>query len=115
MFKLVPNFSLRHNNSFGIDVSANYWLTISEVKDLGEAMTKYPHLSEEKKMIIGGGSNLLFLSDFDGVIISPDFNGYEICYQDDLIVELEVELELSGIVLLNIVWGTDGTVWRICH
>jgi UDP-N-acetylmuramate dehydrogenase len=90
MFKLVPNFSLRQNNTFGLDVSANYWLTISELKDLGEAMAKYPHLLEETKMIIGGGSNLLFLSDFDGVIISPDFSGYRISYQDDLVVEIEV-------------------------
>jgi len=90
MFKLIPNFSLRHNNSFGLDVCANYWLTISEIKDLEEAMVKYPHLREETKMIIGGGSNLLFLSDFDGVILSPDFCGYEISYQDDLVIELEV-------------------------
>ncbi|MCK9412950.1 MAG: UDP-N-acetylmuramate dehydrogenase [Prolixibacteraceae bacterium] len=90
MFKLVPNFSLRHNNSFGIDVTANYWVTISTLRDLDEAFTKYPHLSGETKMIIGGGSNLLFLSDFDGVVLSPDFIGYEITYQDDQVIEIEV-------------------------
>jgi UDP-N-acetylmuramate dehydrogenase len=53
-------------------------------------MSQYPHLREEKKLIIGGGTNLLFVNDFDGMVISPDFTGYSITYQDDQIVDLEV-------------------------
>jgi UDP-N-acetylmuramate dehydrogenase len=53
-------------------------------------MEQYPHLAEEKKLIVGGGSNLLFLADFDGMILSPDFSGYSIIYQDGDIVEVEV-------------------------
>lgn len=90
MYKLIPNFSLKYNNSFGLDVCANYWLSISELDDWTKAMENYPHLLEEKKMIVGGGSNLLFLSDFDGMIISPDFSGFSITYQDDEVVEIEV-------------------------
>jgi len=90
MHKLIPNFSLKYNNTFGLDVAANYWLSIGDQEDWIRAMEQYPHLVGEKRMIIGGGSNLLFLSDFDGIILSPDFSGYAITYQDDAIVEVEV-------------------------
>ncbi|HEY5509599.1 MAG TPA: UDP-N-acetylmuramate dehydrogenase [Prolixibacteraceae bacterium] len=90
MYKLVPNFSLKECNSFGIDVHASYWLTISSVEDWSAAMANYPHLLQEKRLVIGGGTNLLFVSDFDGLIISPDLIGYTTTYQDRDIVEIEV-------------------------
>ncbi len=90
MYKLIPNFSLKDNNSFGLDVRAAYWLSISSMDDWRSSMINYPHLLQEKRLIIGGGTNLLFLSDFDGLIISPDFSGYTISYQDSHIIELKV-------------------------
>jgi UDP-N-acetylmuramate dehydrogenase len=90
MFKLIPNYSLRHNNSFGLDVAANYWLTIGSTDDWFEAMQKYPHLKDEKRLIIGGGSNLLFLSDFDGLVVSPDMEGIQVCFEDGQTVEVNV-------------------------
>lgn len=72
MYKLVPNYSLKYNNSFGLDVLVNYWLSISSAEDWLSAMMNYPHIFQEKRLIIGGGTNLLFISDFDGLIISSD-------------------------------------------
>ena len=90
MYKLIPNFSLRQNNSFGLDVRSDYWLSLSGPEDWNAAIVRYPHLLEEKKMIVGGGTNLLFLSDFDGLIISPDICGYSIVFQDSHEVEVSV-------------------------
>ena len=90
MYKLVPNFSLKESNSFGLEVRASYWLTISSADDWIAAMQQYPHLLQEKRLIIGGGTNFLFISDFDGLIISPDIFGYNITYQDTDVVEVEV-------------------------
>lgn len=90
MFKLVPNYSLKENNTFGLDVRADYWLTISAPEDLEPAFSAFPHLVGEEKLIIGGGSNLLFLSDFDGLIISPDISCFEVMHEDNDIVEVEV-------------------------
>ena len=44
----------------------------------------------EKRIIVGGGTNLLFLSDFDGLIVSPDFSDIVLSYQDEEVVELTV-------------------------
>ena len=90
MYKLVPNYSLRDHNSFGLDVLVSYWLTISSAEDWLTAMLNYPHIYQEKRLIIGGGTNLLFISDFDGLIISPDIFGISITYQDSHFVEVEV-------------------------
>ncbi len=124
MFKLIPNFSLRHNNSFGLDVCASYWLSMDRQEDWFDAMAKYPHLLEEKKLIVGGGTNLLFLSDFDGLVLSPDFSGIEVTYQDDEMVELTVgagidfdelvahcvSMEWYGIENLSLIPGKVGAV-----
>ncbi len=90
MYKLIPNFSLKENNSFGLDVRSDYWLTLTAPEDWSKALTNYPHLLQEEKLIIGGGTNLLFLSDFDGLIISPDISGFTVTYQDNEVVEIEV-------------------------
>ncbi len=90
MYKLIPNYSLMQHNSFGLDVCASYWLSISDFVDWKEALERYPHLLQEKRLIVGGGSNLLFLGDFDGLVISPDFCDFTISYQDEQVVEVTV-------------------------
>ena len=90
MYKLVPNYSLRDHNSFGLDVLVSYWLSISSSEDWLAAILNYPHIYQEKRFIIGGGTNLLFIADFDGLIISPDIFGMTVTYQDSHFVEVEV-------------------------
>ncbi len=90
MYKLIPNFSLRDNNSFGLDIRADYWLTLESPDDWKAAMEAFPHLLEEDKLILGGGTNLLFLSDFDGLIISPLNFGFKVIFEDELTVDVEV-------------------------
>lgn len=89
MYKLVPNFSLKDNNSFHLDVRASYWLSVSSGGEWLEAMERYQHIREEKRLIIGSGTNLLFLDDFDGLVISPDIHFLRVVREDDDTVELE--------------------------
>jgi UDP-N-acetylmuramate dehydrogenase len=90
LYKLVPNFSLKDHNSFGVDARASYWLTISSPESWREAIARYPHLLQEERLVVGGGTNLLFLSDYDGLIICPDIVGYSIAYQDSKRVDITV-------------------------
>jgi len=90
MYKLIPNFSLRDNNSFGLDVRADYWLTLNGQEDWKAAIEAYPHLLAEDKLILGGGTNLLFLSDFDGLVITPLNYGFKVVAEDDQTVDIEV-------------------------
>lgn len=73
--------SLRTLNSFGIDVSAKYAFDFSSVESLKEYLSlKRP---EEKLLILGGGSNILFTQDFDGMVLINRIKGFEIIEDTD--------------------------------
>ena len=60
---------LKPFNTFGLPVVASYFVNISDVTELEDLIaTNVFH--ESRKLILGGGSNLLFLDDFfDGLVI----------------------------------------------
>ncbi len=73
--------SLRHLNTFGIDVKARYLASFGGVETLqrlyGEkASAGLPH------MVLGGGSNILFTRDYDGLILKNELRGIA-CVDED--------------------------------
>ncbi|GHV43285.1 UDP-N-acetylenolpyruvoylglucosamine reductase [Bacteroidia bacterium] len=66
--QILTNISLLPYNTFGIDVDANYFAEYQNIAELCELLQS--DILKSKKMLhIGGGSNLLFLSDFQGIIL----------------------------------------------
>lgn len=65
------NYSLLKHNTFGIDVAAKTFFEYSSVEELTDFISDLRHTPGERKPMlhIGEGSNLLFLKDFDGVIL----------------------------------------------
>lgn len=66
--------NLKLYNTFGIDVCCREYVEFKDVKELKD-------LFNGKWYVLGGGSNTLFTSDFDGVIIHPV--GREIALLDE--------------------------------
>ncbi len=60
--------SLRALNTFGIDATAAAYLRVTGVDDL-RAMRADPALSEMRRLVLGGGSNVLLTGDFDGLVL----------------------------------------------
>ena len=81
-------YSLLPYNSFGIDVSASRFLEYASVAELkeyiaqGAVTTPFLH--------IGGGSNLLFTKDYDGLILHSRIGGIEVTAEDSQTVSLRV-------------------------
>lgn len=81
-------YSLLPYNTFGIDVSASRFLEYASVAELkeyiaqGAVMTPFLH--------IGGGSNLLFTKDYDGLILHSRIGGIEVTAEDSQTVSLRV-------------------------
>lgn len=81
-------YSLLPYNTFGIDVSANRFIeyvSVEELKTLieqGAVTTPFLH--------IGGGSNLLFTKDYDGLILHSRIGGIEVTAEDSQTVSLRV-------------------------
>ncbi|MBI3500201.1 MAG: UDP-N-acetylmuramate dehydrogenase [Bacteroidetes bacterium] len=76
---IQENISLRKYNTFGIDVSAKYFLEANSVSDVQN------YLDEKKSsplLILGGGSNILFTKNFDGVVLKNNLKGIELLRED---------------------------------
>ncbi len=58
------NVSLKSYNTFGINVSARYFAAFDDADQL-EELTSF----NNKRLVLGGGSNLLFTKDFDGLVL----------------------------------------------
>lgn len=80
--QIRENISLRPYHTFGIDVQAKYFSSFNSVDQLQELLNYKPLLSEEK-MILGGGSNILFTKDFDGVILRNEISGIQVREEAD--------------------------------
>lgn len=69
------NHSLKDLNTFGIDVTAKYFAEASHMDDFIELLQQYHN---EEILILGGGSNVLFTKDFDGLVIKNNLKGISI-------------------------------------
>jgi UDP-N-acetylmuramate dehydrogenase len=74
------NISLKPYNTMGVDARAKYFAAFRSVDDLNELM---PLIGDQRKMVLGGGSNLLFTGDFDGWILKNEITGREEVKEDN--------------------------------
>ena len=73
---IEQNKSIKQYNTFGVDTKAKNFVSISDVEDLSQIIDA--GLTVEKFFILGGGSNLLFVGDYNGTIIKNDLKGIKI-------------------------------------
>ena len=78
MLKWEENVDLTGYNSFGMHVSAKYFTTFHSVEDL--KILDKP--SNNNRLVLGGGSNILFKNDFDGYVYSNQIKGIEKVAED---------------------------------
>ena len=74
--KTIENYSLLNNNTFGVDVNARYFIEYDSVEEL-QYLLRSDLLQENKFFHIGGGSNLLFINDYEGVILHSKITGID--------------------------------------
>ncbi len=75
--KILQNISLKPYNTFGIDASATEFVEITEIEELLE-LIKFGKLQNTKHLILGGGSNLLFTNDYNGLVIRNRIGGLKV-------------------------------------
>lgn len=64
---LQEDISLKELNTFGIEVQARYYVRIHDGQQL-QRILRFPSLKPLPQLILGGGSNVLFVSDFEGIV-----------------------------------------------
>ena len=77
---IQQNISLKQYNTFGIDSTAAFFAAFTSVDELQELTT---YFSGKEKLILGGGSNILFTKDYAGAVLKNSIRGIEVIDEDD--------------------------------
>ena len=80
--QVQENFSLKPYNTFSIDAKARYFLRFDSVSQLQEAIISNFKPST-LNLVLGGGSNILFTKDFDGIVLKNEIEGIEKIKEDE--------------------------------
>jgi len=81
--KLLENISLKQLHTFRMNVNARFFSSFSNVEDLNELLAFSSQGKGLRNMILGGGSNVLFTKDFDGLILKNEIMGIEKVREDE--------------------------------
>lgn len=74
--------SLKIFNTFGVEAAAKYFVEIRSVEAFRE-LVRDKKFSDEKKLILGGGSNMLLTGDFDGWVVKNAIPGIAVTGESD--------------------------------
>ncbi len=86
MASIQHDISLKHFNTFGIDVNAKYFASFHSEKELISLLGEIEFLFKNnisKLLFLGSGSNILFTKDFDGVVLKNEIGGIQLVHEDD--------------------------------
>ncbi len=124
MYQLRHNFSLKNNNTFGISAIAKHYLTVDSPEVLILFFKENRTERNENRLFMGAGSNLLFINNFDGIVIHPEMAGIHIISENidsaeveadagvvwDYFVEWCVGKGFGGVENLSLIPGNVGAV-----
>ncbi len=86
---MIQDYSLKSHNTFGIDVNTKYFLAYDSEEILENNLNKIRALNLPI-INIGEGSNLLFIKDFDGIVLHSQIKGIKIIHESDDNVKVRV-------------------------
>ncbi|MNK78827.1 UDP-N-acetylenolpyruvoylglucosamine reductase [compost metagenome] len=105
---ILENHSLKQLNTFGIDVNAKLYVDISSEADLGEVFSN-PVVKENKLLVLGGGSNMLFIKDYDGLVLKISIKGIDVTEEgEDILVTAGAGEVWDGLVKYCVANGYAG-------
>ena len=119
--QIEQNKSLQQFNTFNIAVTAKYFVEVFSLDDFLELIYD-SKIKNERKFILGGGSNILFTKNIDGIVIKNSLPGIEVIKEDAYHVWIKVaagevwhrfvmfcvERNLSGVENLSLIPGLTG-------
>ncbi|MES2591933.1 MAG: UDP-N-acetylmuramate dehydrogenase [Bacteroidota bacterium] len=78
---IQENQSLKKLNTFGIDASSRYYTEFSNVDEIREILSE-KDFAGLPKLILGGGSNLLFTQNFNGIVLKNNLKGIAVVKEE---------------------------------
>ena len=77
MLDFKENISLKPYNTFGIEAFCSFFIEINSIEDF-MLLLKSDIFHSNSKLIIGGGSNILFTKNFNGLFIKNNIKGISV-------------------------------------
>ncbi len=119
--EIRENVSLKHLNTFGVDASVKYYAEIRDQDDIA-ALLDWKAQHDMPALLLGGGSNLLFRQNYDGLVAKICLPGKDIAERDGEhvyvsaaggenwheFVRWTVSQGLAGLENLSLIPGTVG-------
>ncbi|WP_314926042.1 UDP-N-acetylmuramate dehydrogenase [Aeromonas piscicola] len=75
--KLTPHASLLTLNTLALDAHCLWLAEVEQVDDLPQLVTN-PELTDLPRLVLGGGSNVLFCNDFAGLVVLNRLKGIQL-------------------------------------
>lgn len=108
MLQIHKNISLKNFNTFGIEAYAKYFVEINHKEELVE-LFKDQKWQNAPRLILGGGSNMLFTKDFDGLVVRINIRGIEHrINHEEVVVESGAGEVWNDLVNYCVDWGFAG-------
>jgi UDP-N-acetylmuramate dehydrogenase len=79
--QIHQNFSLKKHNTFGFDISSKYYAEVENVNEIKQILPE-ARFKSLPKLFIGGGSNILFTKNYDGLVINQTSNKINVSSED---------------------------------
>jgi UDP-N-acetylmuramate dehydrogenase len=94
--KYIPQATLKHLNTFGLDASAGALVEIETEEDL----LGLPAFDRHRDLVLGGGSNVVLLSDVPGMVYLNRIRGMAVVEEsgDTVLVEAAAGEDWHGLV-----------------
>jgi UDP-N-acetylmuramate dehydrogenase len=121
--QVKEDISLKKYNTFGIDVYAKYFTEFNSVSQIEEIFEfKKKQTQNTKLLTLGGGSNILFTQNFDGLVLKNEIKGIEVFKEDEEFVYVKagagenwhqfvlycIENDFCGVENLSLIPGNVG-------
>jgi UDP-N-acetylmuramate dehydrogenase len=118
--EILPNFSLKSYNTFGIEAKAEHFVAVHSVPELKTILEQNKN---QKKFILGGGSNMLLTKNIEALVIHIDLKGKRILKEDPDFVWVEsqagenwhefvlwtIDQNFGGLENMSLIPGNVGT------
>ena len=118
--RVEENKSLKNYNTFGIDCTARYFVSVESIEELKQALSEK---NSKELFILGGGSNMLLTGDLDAFVIHINLKGIEILKETETevfvkamagenwhaFVQYCIATDFGGLENLSLIPGNVGT------
>jgi UDP-N-acetylmuramate dehydrogenase len=118
--EILHNFSLKNYNTFGIEAKAEQFVAVHSVSELKSILEQSKN---QRKFVLGGGSNMLLTKNIEALVIHIDLKGKKILKEDADYVWVEsqagenwhqfvlwaIDQDFGGLENMSLIPGNVGT------